>query len=115
MGHDDAVLVAWPDVGGVAIVALLLLLLLLVLLLGESIAGCCAGVEEGTDDVALVRPIVRSLDASSMVAIKAYVLLCFASAKKGARRTLSSSGAIAIIFIYRCLGSLLPFQVLINN
>ena len=79
MGHaDDAdgivVLVAWPDVAGVAIVALLLLLLML-LLLGESIAGCCAGVE-GTDDVALVRPIVRSLDASSMVAIhKAYVLV----------------------------------------
>ena len=78
MGHDDdddgIVLVACPDVGGVAIVALLLLLLML-LLLGESIAGCCAGVEEGTDDVALVRPIVRSLDASSMVAIKAFVLL----------------------------------------
>eukprot|EP00956_Cyclotella_meneghiniana_P040832 scaffold206546_cov41-Cyclotella_meneghiniana.AAC.1 len=84
----------------------------MLLLLEESIAGCCAGVEEGTDDVALVRPIVRSLDASSMVGDKSLCFVVFASAKKGARRTLSSSGAIAIIFIYSNPGK---FLVLWDN
>lgn len=79
MGHDGGISDAvCPDVGGDAMAIAFLLLLLLILILDSLAGGEGSGSVGGSADddgdaaVALVRPIVRSLEASSMAMADAF-------------------------------------------